>query len=608
MRIMHVLSQTQVTGAEVYAATIADAQIANGHHVIIVSDTFQTPSQAAVLFQPISKRNYSQRIKNIRFLKQLIQKEQIQVVHAHSRAASWVCNWATRNTNAVYLSTIHGRQHLHLSVKLWNIYGKKLLPVSDAIAQHLIHEVGIDPAKIQVIPNPVEAQPHDFQEPENLSLLIAGRMSGPKGEIIAKLLAESVPTLLQNFPDLTVTIAGGDIENIGTAATQAKKEITKTYPRQVFFPGFVKELNPAIEKHSLIMASGRIAIESLLVGKPVFAIGEAASIGLVTSKNLSQSLVTNFGDILSDKKATSIDFQAITQELSTFFKNPIAQNPKEVTESIRNYFNPKHIYRTIETQYQETIGRKIAPTWIPILMLHKIPKEPIQTKHRIFLTQNKFEKLVKYLKNSGFSTITFQEYQHFRAGVRPLSEFPKKPIILTFDDAYLDNYTNAFPILLEHQFKATIFSLGDLQATTNFWDTQTGEPEAKLMTVQHRREMSQYGIEFGAHSMKHQKLSTLSAQELNNDLLQSKKNIEDCLGLPVLSFAYPYGDVTETVKRATQEAGYLFGISTDSGGITIEDDRYEIFRVNIFPEESIFSIWKKTQPFYRTYYRWKRKK
>lgn len=608
MRVLHVLSQTQVTGAETYAATVANAQIAAGHHVVIVSDTFQTPCNARFYTQPISKRSYLQRAKNVRFLRKLILREQIQVVHAHSRAASWVCTWAIRGTTAVYLSTIHGRQHIHTSVKLWDVYGSRLLPVCQAIAQHLIQEVGISSAKIHVVPNPVEVINNDFRPVFEPSLLIAGRMSGPKGEIIVNLLSEVVPNLLREFPNLTVTVAGGLVENISLKAKTIKQNLEMNFPKRIIFLGFVSNLKQQINNQQVMVASGRIAIEAMLLEKPVFAIGEAAAIGFVTSEKLSQALDTNFGDILSQKKEKTIDYQEIYHEISLFFRNPTIQNLPEITQRIQQHFNPTRIYQSIETHYQELIGKKIAPNWIPILMLHKVPLEPIQTKHRIFLTKDRFEKFIKQLKNGGFSTITFGEYQEYRNGSRPASAFPQKPIILTFDDAYLDNYTNAFPILTEYNCKATVFSLGNLQASTNFWDTQTGEPEAPLMSIDHRREMSRAGIEFGAHSMNHRKLTTLSLQELDYEINNSKKILEDTLGLPIISFAYPYGDANERVKRATEEAGYLFGLSTDSGGLSIEEDRFEIFRANIFPEESFFSFWKKTQPFYRLYYRWKRNK
>ena len=125
MNILQVLSQFEVTGAETFAATLSDALIEQGHRVYVVSDTFHTPTNAEVIVHPIGKRDIAQRYKNVQFLKRLIAEEKINLVHAHSRAASWVSYFATRSGNVPLVSSIHYRQHLHFSSKLFSIYGEK---------------------------------------------------------------------------------------------------------------------------------------------------------------------------------------------------------------------------------------------------------------------------------------------------------------------------------------------------------------------------------------------------------------------------------------------------------------------------------------------------
>ena len=88
----------------------------------------------------------------------------------------------------------------------------------------------------------------------------------------------------------------------------------------------------------------------------------------------------------------------------------------------------------------------------------------------------------------------------------------------------------------------------------------------------------------------------------------SKAELERRLGISVLSFAYPYGDLSAETKRLAQQAGFTYAVATDSGGMHLEDDRLQIFRINMFPHESAGSLFKKTSPWYRRYYRWKRKK
>ena len=108
MRILHALSQTELTGSEVYAASLARMQEAAGHEVFFVSDKLHVPAPGSFLSWPISRRSWPQRIRNIRFLKTFLAEHRIDIVHAHSRAASWVCHWATRGGRSAYVSTVHG--------------------------------------------------------------------------------------------------------------------------------------------------------------------------------------------------------------------------------------------------------------------------------------------------------------------------------------------------------------------------------------------------------------------------------------------------------------------------------------------------------------------
>jgi hypothetical protein len=84
--------------------------------------------------------------------------------------------------------------------------------------------------------------------------------------------------------------------------------------------------------------------------------------------------------------------------------------------------------------------------------------------------------------------------------------------------------------------------------------------------------------------------------------------LEHALGTEIISFAYPYGSLTEQTKAQVQQAGFTYAVATDTGGLYLEDDRMQIFRVNMFPHETTSSLFKKTATWYRRYYRWKRKK
>jgi hypothetical protein len=94
MRILHVLSQVFISGPEFYVGALAKKHSALGHEIFVVSDTLTAGVKAEFQSRPIADRRYPQRVKNIWFLRRFIEKRGIDVVHAHSRAASWVSYFA----------------------------------------------------------------------------------------------------------------------------------------------------------------------------------------------------------------------------------------------------------------------------------------------------------------------------------------------------------------------------------------------------------------------------------------------------------------------------------------------------------------------------------
>jgi glycosyltransferase involved in cell wall biosynthesis len=115
MRILHLLSQVEVTGAETYALELVEEQIKLGHDVQIVSDTLHFPTRADYTPRPINNRSILHRIKNYFWLKYFLIENKIDVIHAHSRAASWLAFYTTKKMPIPVVSTVHGRQHIHSS-------------------------------------------------------------------------------------------------------------------------------------------------------------------------------------------------------------------------------------------------------------------------------------------------------------------------------------------------------------------------------------------------------------------------------------------------------------------------------------------------------------
>lgn len=138
MKILHVLSGDFLTGAETSTALLIEYQLKRGHRVFVIAGHFTPQTKATVCSVPIFKRNWIQRLKNVYQVVKFIKNEKIDIVHAHSRAASWVCFWATQLTQVAYLSSIHGRQHIHYSFSNFNVYGTNCIAVCENIKDQLL--------------------------------------------------------------------------------------------------------------------------------------------------------------------------------------------------------------------------------------------------------------------------------------------------------------------------------------------------------------------------------------------------------------------------------------------------------------------------------------
>ncbi len=600
MNILHVLSQREVTGAETFAATLANVQVRDGHRVWIVSDTFRSKTSAQVVSEPIGKRDVVQRIKNIFTLRSFISKNKIDVVHAHSRAASWVSAFATLGKKVPMLSTIHGRQHIHLSTKISRLYGQRILAVCEDIFEHLVEDLGFNPDLISVVRNGLELDDWKCNadkraKERSKTISIVGRLSGPKGELLQKIVGEVVPLVLKRHPDIVIDIVGG--MNIPESVRSFVDDlIGKSRSGTIRRSGFSENVREVYCRSSLVIGSGRVAMEALAAGVRVIAVGESNYVGLINEETKREALMTNFGD---SGKRVEFDAGRMAADIITAIGGKNGSTYDWGREFISSNYDINLVARQVSSAYAEAAALKNGVVEIPVLMYHRITDGvPAGTRHGTYVTKRNFARQLASLERRRRTPLTFVQMKEILEGKRSL---PDHPIMITFDDGYEDNYLNAYPLLQSFSFPATVFLLGNRSMTKNEWDTIHGEPVADLLTDSQIREMHAGGIEFGAHSMTHKMLTEIPLSEAETEIRRSKAELEQRLGAPVISFAYPYGRLNERVKHIARDAGYMFGAASDSGPRNFWKDRYEIRRIQVFPNTSPFSFWKKSSGLYHWY-------
>jgi|GEM_PF-1258931 len=210
------------------------------------------------------------------------------------------------------------------------------------------------------------------------------------------------------------------------------------------------------------------------------------------------------------------------------------------------------------------VGRRV-----PVLVYHRVGKAPHQDYPVPTISPAEFEREIAYLDAQGYRTITPDQLLDALEG-RP-AHLPRKPVLITFDDGWRDNYLNAFPILKRHHMSGTVFLVAD------------GVNHTQRLSIPQIKEMSAAGWVFGAHTVSHPHLTELKAGSAQWEITQAKERLEEMLGTPVLYFCYPYGDGASnpSIRKIVAEAGYRAAFSTRFGLSGEQEDRLALKRVLI---------------------------
>ncbi|WP_432468751.1 polysaccharide deacetylase family protein [Agarivorans sp. Z349TD_8] len=581
MNILMALSQLEVTGAEVYATQVGNTLAQRGHKVFYVSDTLNSPHQGQYFKLRFNKRSLPRRVWHVFYLIYLIFRYKIQLVHAHSRASGWSAYVACRLTNTPMITTVHGRQPVHRSRKKFHALGYHAVAVCENIARQIVRDLGVAESQVSVLRNGVDSQvfkPLAANHGAKPVIQIIGRLTGPKGQLVYQLLEQCIDLAANQVQ----VISGSQID-----------PIFDKFKTKVKFCGYSANIRQTISQADLVIGAGRVAMEALMCQKPVFAVGEANAIGLISVDNLASAMASNFGDVADGGKTElDIDYPQLAKQLRSALKQPKVD--EEVYQIITEQYSLEKMTQRLLELYQSayvyTKKREI-----PIIMYHRvIHNDPSQ--HGVYGTYVTLERLEQHfqtIQRMGLSPITFQQLDEI--GLDHRFDHGKRYIILTFDDGFKDNYDLLLPLLKKYQFKAMIYAVTGTDH--NRWDVEhPSKPDQRfeLMSPQQLRDIDRSGyVEIGGHTVNHPKLASLSHAEQQHEIAYNKAQLESLLERPLYSFAYPYGDHNEQTKRLAKQAGYTYTVATDSGPVALHEDLQQIRRIVMFPSTTKFGLWRK---------------
>lgn len=223
---------------------------------------------------------------------------------------------------------------------------------------------------------------------------------------------------------------------------------------------------------------------------------------------------------------------------------------------------------------------------VPIIMYHSVLKDESK-RGKYVVTPNDIESDLKFLKENGYTAVFMYDLIAFAYDGTPL---PEKPVVLTFDDGYYNNYTYAYPLMEKYGMKFVISLVGTY--TDLYSENPDPNPNYAHITWEDAKKMQESGIaEFQNHTYnlhtldkgrmgckkKKGESSEHYAELLRSDIGGMQKKMEEKLGAPAEVFTYPYGGVSNDSLDIVKSLGFKASLSCCEGINRLTGDREELY-------------------------------
>lgn len=179
-----------------------------------------------------------------------------------------------------------------------------------------------------------------------------------------------------------------------------------------------------------------------------------------------------------------------------------------------------------------------------------------------------------YLHDHGYTPLSLETFIRLLEGDTS-EKAPEKPVLLTFDDGYLDNYEQAMPILAKYGFPATLFVSPGMTEQDGY------------LNWEQIKKMQAGGWDIQPHGMSHPHLPKLTAEEQAYEIVEARKLIEEHLGTQADVFCYPYGERNKTTLKLLKQHGFRYAFTIDQGVASNEQSPFLLKRLFVNGEEDL---------------------
>lgn len=219
---------------------------------------------------------------------------------------------------------------------------------------------------------------------------------------------------------------------------------------------------------------------------------------------------------------------------------------------------------------------------VPVVMYHNVLKAN-KSNGRFIITAEQFEEDLAYLEKKGYKTVVMKDLINYVYNGKPL---PEKPVVLTFDDGYYNNYVYAYPLLKKYNSKGVLSIIGyytDLyskngEKNENYshvtWDDIKEMAKSETMEIQNHS-YNLHSLDKGRNGSKKNKGETKEeySNMLSKDLGQLQKEINENLNYYPTTYTYPFGSVSEASFDVVKDMGFVASLSCESGINIINRDK-----------------------------------
>lgn len=227
---------------------------------------------------------------------------------------------------------------------------------------------------------------------------------------------------------------------------------------------------------------------------------------------------------------------------------------------------------------------------IPILTYHQIDLAPVKGAafRSLYVSTAAFARQMALLSLLGYRGLSMSALMPYLKG-----DLAGKVVGITFDDGYLNNLTNALPVLLHHGFSSTCYAVSQQLGKTNQWDCDKGIAQAPLMDVRQLQLWLAGGQEVGGHTRHHVRLSQLDLPTCTDEIALCKTELEALTDSPVRHFCYPYGDYSDDHVAIARSAGFESVTTTRRGRCLTQEDMMQLPRVPVVRSTTWPLLWLK---------------